>query len=260
MSNNPFDELLYKPEGPGDTWRWAVVEFLNPLVIRLDHEDDPLAGSPINLAGPLEVGDRVWVQLHRSHTGFEARPIIMGKRQAEPSGAVSLGSVELSGDVRSPVRSLHIPQHLQNKFDYYKMIVKVGIVDSTTVTRPLCIYPNGDTGENYHAVKCVGHSNLEVSGSANNQTTAFPRTGYMGAYEGSLEINWTPRHPRSPTNLMVWTTYGWSSHTGTDSVVVEGGGRWEPGSMQTLTHFEFNTNSSGLTWRGHSKVYLWGYR
>ena len=43
-------------------WSWADVSGIDPL--ELSFVGTPLDGEPINLAGPLTVGDRVWVQFN----------------------------------------------------------------------------------------------------------------------------------------------------------------------------------------------------
>lgn len=57
-SDQPLD-----PEEQKSTWRWATVTSLGPLRVRLDQTPDPLDSDPVNLVGPLAVGDRVWCQL-----------------------------------------------------------------------------------------------------------------------------------------------------------------------------------------------------
>lgn len=75
---NPFDFLLNNPATESSTWKWATVTSLAPLRVRLDQEPAPLSVTPINLAGLLEVGDRVWVQMHRSRNMEGAQPIVHG--------------------------------------------------------------------------------------------------------------------------------------------------------------------------------------
>lgn len=76
--SNPFDLLLNEPAREESTWKWATVTGLSPLRVRLDQEPLSLGVTPINLAGPLVEGDRVWVQMHRSRGMKGAQPIIHG--------------------------------------------------------------------------------------------------------------------------------------------------------------------------------------
>lgn len=76
--SNPFDLLLEAQEGTSDSWRWATVTSTNPLRIRLDQDTADLPVPPVNLAGPVSVGLRVWVQMHRARNMQGARPIIIG--------------------------------------------------------------------------------------------------------------------------------------------------------------------------------------
>jgi len=65
--HSPFDDFDESVPEESDSWRWATVTSANPLRIRLDQAPEPLPIDPINLAGELAEGARVWVQLHRSH-------------------------------------------------------------------------------------------------------------------------------------------------------------------------------------------------
>lgn len=76
---NPFDFLLNDPQRESSSWKWATVTSTAPLRIRLDQEATALAVTPVNLAGELVVGDRVWVQMHRSRDMQGAQPFIFGK-------------------------------------------------------------------------------------------------------------------------------------------------------------------------------------
>lgn len=65
---------------PVDTYRWATVEAVNPLSIRLDGDTLPLPMVPECLA-LVESGNRVWVQL------YGRRVIVLGSNTisiAEP--------------------------------------------------------------------------------------------------------------------------------------------------------------------------------
>lgn len=61
--SNALDFLLDPAPEPADTYRWATVTGIGPLRIRLDGEAEPLAATPAAIC-PLQLGDRVWVQIH----------------------------------------------------------------------------------------------------------------------------------------------------------------------------------------------------
>ena len=62
--NDELDFLLPDPAPPRDTFRWATVTGASPLRIRFDGDSSPTAATPTSIAGPVGVGDRVWVQHH----------------------------------------------------------------------------------------------------------------------------------------------------------------------------------------------------
>lgn len=64
---NDLDWLIPPPTpGPVDEWGWATVTRVTPAVrVRLDGATSELNYTPINLAGPLHVGKRVWTQRKR---------------------------------------------------------------------------------------------------------------------------------------------------------------------------------------------------
>ncbi|ROR95522.1 hypothetical protein EDD28_0078 [Salana multivorans] len=64
MSQNPFLDLMAAhPQSSSDYWGWAYVTSTNPLHVRLEGETAPLLARAQNLAGPLAVGQKVWVQI-----------------------------------------------------------------------------------------------------------------------------------------------------------------------------------------------------
>lgn len=81
--SNPLNFLLDGPQSERDVYRWATVATVSPLRIRLDQETTPLLARPINLAGPLSTGDRVWVQFHRGRDSQGAQVLIIGRGQSE---------------------------------------------------------------------------------------------------------------------------------------------------------------------------------
>ena len=77
-----------------NTFRWATVESISPLAIRLDNSQTALDATPVNLAGVLKVGERVWVQLSGK------RLVILGKSYTEESyPRISLESTLTWGSV-----------------------------------------------------------------------------------------------------------------------------------------------------------------
>ena len=72
LDNNPLTGLL-KPPVESDSWLWATVTSINPLLVRLDGETYPLAASPDTLTS-VEVNDRVRVHL------YQRRAVIIGKK------------------------------------------------------------------------------------------------------------------------------------------------------------------------------------
>lgn len=60
-----FDALLPRPLAPPtDTFRLGTVTQLDPLRVTLDGDTLAADVTPINTAGPVIVGDRVWCQIH----------------------------------------------------------------------------------------------------------------------------------------------------------------------------------------------------
>lgn len=72
--SNPLDVLIPGPPQPVPTFHWATVTDDTPLAIRLDGDDEPLAGPPSTLA-TVVTGDRVFVVV------VERRATILGKAQ-----------------------------------------------------------------------------------------------------------------------------------------------------------------------------------
>jgi hypothetical protein len=76
-----LDMLLpMDPSTANDHWTWGTVTSGAPLQIKLDGEDQALAGVPQSLTAKLRVGDRVWVQLHGRQL------VIHGRGEAAVSG------------------------------------------------------------------------------------------------------------------------------------------------------------------------------
>lgn len=76
---------------PPSSYRWATVTVDDPIQIRLDGDLDPLPIVPDNLAGPLLVGTRVWVQL------YGRRVVILGSGGTDLQGYVQQAQSTLSG-------------------------------------------------------------------------------------------------------------------------------------------------------------------
>ena len=73
---NPFLALISQstPQGPEDSWVWAVVTRTFPLQIKLDTDATPLDLVPTNLGPPVVEGDRVWVQIHSRRVFIHSSP------------------------------------------------------------------------------------------------------------------------------------------------------------------------------------------
>ena len=86
--NDELDFLLERPAAPRDTFRWATVTGTSPLRIRFDGDTAPTAATPTSIAGPVGVGDRVWVQHHARSI------IILGRRdRGQQPYAVATGEI-----------------------------------------------------------------------------------------------------------------------------------------------------------------------
>lgn len=60
-----FDSFHPTPPPERDTFRFAEVTEVSPVRIRMDNDTEATPASPTVLgAGPIVVGDRVWVQFH----------------------------------------------------------------------------------------------------------------------------------------------------------------------------------------------------
>lgn len=73
---NPFLALISQstPQGPEDSWVWAVVTRTFPLQIKLDTDATPLDLVPTNLGPPVVEGNRVWVQIHSRRVFIHSNP------------------------------------------------------------------------------------------------------------------------------------------------------------------------------------------
>lgn len=76
-----LDLLIPRQSDEKNDWLWATVATTNPLTVRLDGDDDPLELTPVNLAGKLSVGNRVWAQMAGK------RVVILGLNGGPPAGA-----------------------------------------------------------------------------------------------------------------------------------------------------------------------------
>lgn len=85
-----LDLLVPQKQPKKDWWTWATVTQADPLRIRLDGELVALDMTPDNLAGPLTVDQRVWVQVSGRRlivTGVSGGPAAGG--DTTPAGVIN---------------------------------------------------------------------------------------------------------------------------------------------------------------------------
>lgn len=249
---NPFDMLLEGEQREASTWRWATVTSVDPLRIRLDQDLDPLDLDPVNLAGHLTEGTRVWVQLHQSKGMKGALPVIHSAGGSNVGGVFLLDEIELSGGSDNQVSNrLHIPS--QGEYKKFVVTVSAGINElGSGEVIPLMVRPNNDPDVNFAANASVWTSTGNL-GVQNIWGTAFPRTGWVGAYPGSLEITFTVNR----SGWWAWTSSGWANLNGSGAMITSGG-RWNGSSV--VDFLQVRVSNTGQTWRPNSFAQLWGHR
>lgn len=103
------DQDLLAPQTQKSSFKWATVTGLAPLAIRLDNSPQPLNSAPVNLAGGLSIGDRVWVQI------VDRRVVILGKGPEPDPLRRSLASTLFWGSVSGEftIRSLGLIREIR---------------------------------------------------------------------------------------------------------------------------------------------------
>lgn len=117
------------------SYRWASVTSVNPLRIRFDGESQVLPVSPVNLAGALQVGYRVWV------LSVQRRAFVIGSAQ---SGDATATVDSTPAGVMLPYAGTSAPQgwlecdgSSYSKATYPKLAVALGFTGSgSTFTVP----------------------------------------------------------------------------------------------------------------------------
>lgn len=83
-----LDLLIRQQPDATDSWGWATVVSSSPLSVRVDGDTDSLALTPVNLAGAVSAGDRVWVQTSGKRMVITGRAGGPQSAIATPTGAV----------------------------------------------------------------------------------------------------------------------------------------------------------------------------
>lgn len=176
--------------------------------------------------------------------------------QWEPSNdVILLDDINMSGNNRDPIREFTIPPNLVGAFRRYVVSVKGGLTGSSD-TRPFLLRFNGDSGENYRA-SCYATQGNTLLASSQLTGTAFPRVGYMGNWEGHLNVN---LHPRRSTNQIYWSTTGWVQNGNGNNYTVAGGGLWVNSGSGGIETIQLLCSAVADTWNSNSSAQLWGYR
>lgn len=162
LDNNPLTGLL-KPPAESDSWLWATVTSTNPLLVRLDGENYPLAASPDTLT-PVEVNDRVRVHLH------QRRAVIVGKKSgavAPPPPPVTLPAlvwrnITLNSPWANYGSGYQIAQYAKDAqgFVHLRGLVRGGAINSAICTLPVGYRPPAN--EILAANTSEGNGNIPV--------------------------------------------------------------------------------------------------
>ena len=255
MSSNPLDIFLPQKPAPEEAWRWGMVTQVSPLRVRLDGDSGSLNGTPSNLAGLLQVGQRVYVHVQRGMT-----PVVIGA--AGGSGAISLGSRHLTGNSHVNNNRFTVPVALRGSFARYELILAIGVSGVTSI-RAISVLFNGDTNSAYRS---FGNWIGDTQGTYSNNATAFPRTGYAHSQVGSMRINIVPAFTGSTGSFNDWVYWDATGYWNPGAAVggtFSTGGRWNGPSSQgegRINTINFGSPISADTWTSNSRAYLWGYR
>ena len=170
LDNNPLTGLL-KPPAESDSRLWATVTSVNPLLVRLDGENYPLAASPDTLT-PVEVNDRVRVHLH------QRRAVIVGKKSPPiappppPPAPVQpeANFIWIDGKKWQQTGRAFIPSHTLTA--WHNFFISPDSIEVPINIPPkygLIVAPSGDSG--YKAVSMVGNKTFRYFSTNNTRIT-----------------------------------------------------------------------------------------
>lgn len=102
-------------------FRWATVVGTGPLRVQLDGDTTPVSADPVNLAGDLVRGVRVWTM------SVNRRLYILGAPGGVSSSPVPVGTIVAYGGVNVPDEWLVCDGASYRKADYPALAAAVGV-------------------------------------------------------------------------------------------------------------------------------------
>lgn len=234
------------------TPREGIVTQNTPMMVRLDGDS---VDTPVRQIAHASVGSRVLCM----KLGF--RYYMIG--QVGGQGSILLDEVDMSGQDMpgGSGHTLHIPPALQGTFRSYTVEVTGGVSGGFSHgANAFMVRINGDSGENYRSSSQAWTSDGTIVSSLENDSSAFPRSGYISTYRALTTVTLKPM-TLGDTGFFSWEASGWGNiGSGVGGYMFQAGGRWN-GSVQRITQFNFRTSSiSGRVWTSNSRAELWGHR
>lgn len=214
------------------SYRWATVVGVDPLRVRFDGDVEDLAASPVNLAGPLVVGARVFVLT----TGKRAYVTHAASGGGGVSGGVPAGTVVSFAGSVVPSGWLACDGAAYRKTDYPALAAALGATGTGSMFSVPDMRGRVLLGAGSNGVNTSPHW-----GSVQAGENTFPLGESGGEYSHTLGVENLPPHEHN----VVGTSSSWANGAGVYKSNVGAGSGWEIVSNWVSGAPWLKTNSVG---------------